>query len=67
MTVCVWYGGRLCLDAKRGWVHADDGQVYKDDGHCALPEWAGMPVGDSLCAGRQPGESGGEKQLLIAP
>ena len=44
MTKCVWCGEPLRLDPQRGWVHADDGQVYKEDGHCALPDRLGMPT-----------------------
>ena len=54
MIRCVWCGERLLLDPERGWVHADDGQVYKkDDGHCALPDRPGMPAGvENYAVGR---------------
>ena len=45
MIKCIWCGQPLRLDLERGWVHADDGQVYKEDGHCALPDKPRMPVG----------------------
>ena len=54
MTKCVWCGEPLLLDPERGWVHAADGQVYKDDGHCALPDQAGMLVGAENYTGGGP-------------
>jgi len=43
MTICVWCGQQLRFDSKKGWVHADDGEIYKkrldgSDDHCALPK-----------------------------
>ena len=59
MTKCVWCGEPLRLDLERGWVHADDERVYKEDGHCALPDRPGMPVGvENYTVGRQGGQAG---------
>jgi len=59
MTKCIWCREPLRPHPGRGWVHVDNEQVYKEDGHCALPDRPGMPLGvENYTAGRQGGQAG---------